>query len=97
MRELAAGPHGERAGDVLLLAHNGDRARPEDRYYFAAPYHSWHGSPSEEDSRIPLIVAHAGQTTKQLKALVTMQLAARPHAQAVGQLLLRLRRGSVAK
>ncbi len=95
LRELAAGPHGERAGDVLLLAHNGDRARPEDRYYFAAPYHSWHGSPSQQDSRIPLIVAQARQSTQQLRVLVTTQLGARPHAQDVGRLLLGLRRGNV--
>jgi hypothetical protein len=44
LRDLAAGPLGERAGDVLLIAHDGDRERLEDRYYFAPPYHSWHGS-----------------------------------------------------
>jgi len=56
MRQLAVGPHGERAGDILLLAHNGDRKRPEDRLYFALEYRSWHGSPSRDDSEIPLIV-----------------------------------------
>ncbi len=28
LRDLAAGPHGERAGDVVLLANNGNRSRP---------------------------------------------------------------------
>jgi hypothetical protein len=70
LRDLAEGPRGERAGDVLLLAHNGDRDRVEDRYYFATPYHSWHGSPSEQDSRIPLIVAHPGKSTAELQTLV---------------------------
>jgi len=41
MHDLAVGIHGERAGDVVLLAHNGDREDPRDRYYFAAPYRSW--------------------------------------------------------
>jgi hypothetical protein len=96
LHELAVGPHGERAGDVLLLAHNGDRERPEDRYYFATPYHSWHGSPSREDSRIPLIVAHPKKSTAQLKALVSAQLGAQPRAQDVGRLLLGLRSRSTS-
>jgi hypothetical protein len=44
LRELAAGRFGERAGDVLLIAHNGDVDHPDARYYFAGLYHSWHGS-----------------------------------------------------
>ena len=56
--ELAVGVHGDRAGDILLLAHDGDRDTPEERYYFAAPFRSWHGSPSKQDSEVPLIVAN---------------------------------------
>src|SRR4029077_94363 len=78
LRDLAVGPHGERAGDVLLLAHNGDRDRPEDRYYFATPYHSWHGSPSYADSRIPLIVAHPARGTASLQNLVREHLGKTP-------------------
>jgi len=93
LRDLAVGLHGERAGDVLLLAHNGDRDRPEDRFYFATPYHSWHGSPSEQDSRIPLVVAHAKRSTAALQATVRSYLGQNPRAQAIGALLVGLREG----
>lgn len=71
LRDLAMGRFGERAGDILLLAHNGDVDRPEERYYFASLYHSWHGSPSKRDSEVPLILAHAGKTSAELAALTT--------------------------
>ncbi len=93
LRDLAVGPHGERAGDVLLLAHNGDRSQVQDRYYFASLYHSWHGSPSKEDSRIPLIVAHPKRTSAELKATVRSFLGAHARAQDVGALLVGLRAG----
>ena len=47
--------HGERAGDILLVAQQQPaitRSTREQRYYFAEPYHSWHGSPSKRDSEI---------------------------------------------
>jgi hypothetical protein len=92
-RDLAVGPHGERAGDVLLIAHNGDRDRPEERYYFAAPYHSWHGSPSLQDSSIPLIVANPKKSTAELESTVRPYLGSQPRAQDVGALLVGLREG----
>ena len=88
LRDLAVGPHGEGAGDVLLLAHNGDRARPEDRYYFASPYHSWHGSPSIDDSRIPLVVSHPALGTASLEALVRGYLGKAPRAEGIGAILV---------
>jgi hypothetical protein len=94
LRDLAVGPHGERAGDVLLLAHNGDRDRAEDRYYFATPYHSWHGSPSQEDSRIPLVVAHPKKGAAELRATVRSYLGQDPPAQLIGALLVGLREGT---
>jgi predicted AlkP superfamily pyrophosphatase or phosphodiesterase len=92
LRELAVGPHGERAGDVLLLAHYGDRDTPDGRYYFADPYHSWHGSPSRKDSEIPLIVARAGGSTDAIRSIVEHALGEHPHQQKVSDLLLSLRR-----
>ncbi len=91
MRDLGAGPHGERAGDVLLLAHNGDRDRAEDRYYFAEPYHSWHGSPSRQDWEIPLIVGQAGATGDALRQLVHRAVGDHPRQQKLTDLLLLLR------
>jgi hypothetical protein len=93
LKDLAVGPHGERAGDVLLVAHNGDREKLEDRYYFAAPYHSWHGSPSKQDSNIPLIVAHPLKTASELEATVGGFLVGGGRAEDVGALLVGLRQG----
>lgn len=93
LHALSVGVHGERAGDVLLLAHSGDRAEAKDRFYFATPYHSWHGSPSEQDSLIPLIVAHPKKTTDELGAIVRAHLDEAGSAQGVGALLVGLREG----
>lgn len=97
LRDLAVGVHGERAGDVLLLAHNGDRDRPEERYYFAAPYCSWHGSPSRQDSELPFIVANPTHSSAAIGAYVTRVLGERPFQQKVTDLLLGLRAGALQK
>ena len=93
LRDLAEGPRGERAGDVLLLAHNGDRDDPQQRFYFASPYRSWHGSPSKQDSEIPLIIAHPKHTSAELAARVAKLLAEKPYQQKITDLLLELRAG----
>jgi hypothetical protein len=95
LRDLAVGVHGERAGDILLLAHNGDRDNPMDRYYFAAPYRSWHGSPSKQDSDIPLIVANPLHSSAAINAWVTGVLGDRPFQQKVTDVLLGLRAGAM--
>ena len=93
LRDLAVGKRGERAGDVLLLAHNGDRATPEERYYFAARSRSWHGSPSRQDSEVPFIVAHPHRDSASLKAQVERILGDTPRQQKVTDVLLELRDG----
>ena len=70
MRWLSAGPHGDRAGDILLLAKSGLNRPIEERYYFSGLYHSWHGSASEQDSHIPLIVACSKCSGNALQRLV---------------------------
>ena len=91
LEELAVGPHGERAGDVLLLAHGGDRDRPEDRFYFAAPFRSWHGSPSRMDSEIPLIVANPHVRAAAIHAWVGAKLGDRPYQRKITDIVLGLR------
>ncbi len=91
LHDLAVGPHGERAGDVLLIAHNGDRATPAERYYFAEPYHSWHGSPSHKDSDIPLIVSHPPTSEPDIQAFVEHALGEHPRQQRITDLLLDIR------
>jgi hypothetical protein len=93
LHELGTGRHGERAGDVLLLARNGDARSVADRYYFASLYRSWHGSPSRRDSEIPLIVAHQLRTSAKLCDLVGKSLGNEPKLSQVAPLLLRLRSG----
>ena len=97
MHELAVGRHGERAGDIVLVAQNGDRARPDDRYYFAARYHSWHGSPSRADSEIPLIVANRHHKAAQIGAWVDSVLGDRPHAPKLTSIILGLRGGALGQ
>jgi len=70
LRELAVGPKGDHAGEILLLARNGNEPSEATRFYFAGLYHSWHGSPSRADSEVPLILAHPRRSTAELGALV---------------------------
>jgi hypothetical protein len=91
MKELAVGRYGERAGDILLLAHNGDRDKPEDRYYFAELYRSWHGSPSKLDSEIPLIVAHRHHSAAAIASWVKPILGDRPYLRKVADIIMKLR------
>lgn len=91
LEDLAVGRHGERAGDIMLLAHNGDRDIPDERYYFASPYRSWHGSPSRQDSEIPFIVASPKFEAQQIRARVAALLGPAPRQQKVAEVLLDLR------
>ncbi|MDF3071085.1 MAG: Type phosphodiesterase / nucleotide pyrophosphatase [Polyangiaceae bacterium] len=91
LRDLAVGRRGERAGDIMLLAHNGDRDIPDERYYFASPYRSWHGSPSRQDSEIPLIVANPRYLSEEISDRVRRVLGSAPRQQKVTDLLLDLR------
>jgi hypothetical protein len=91
MHDLAVGKRGERAGDIMLIAHNGDREAPGDRFYFAAPYRSWHGSPSRMDSELPFIVAHPKEPMAPLAKWIAGVLGDRPHQQKITEVLLGLR------
>ena len=93
MQALASGKHGDRAGDVILVAHNGDRDRADERFYFASPYQSWHGSPSHRDSDIPLIVAHRDHSTDEIRQRVDAVLKGEARQRLIGELILRLRAG----
>jgi len=75
----------------MLLAHNGDRDTPDERYYFADVYRSWHGSPSRQDSEVPLIVANPKFTSAQIHERVASVLGPAPRLQKVADLMLNLR------
>ncbi|HYH80779.1 MAG TPA: alkaline phosphatase family protein [Longimicrobium sp.] len=90
MAGLATGPYGNHAGDVLLLARTGMHLPLADRYYFSGRYHSWHGSPTDQDSRIPLIVAHPGGDGRRLRARVHAAAGARPTQLDITRVILSL-------
>ena len=87
---LAAGPYGHRAGDVLLLARSGMEVPLEERFYFSAKYSSWHGSPTRQDSEIPLLVVHPRRTGEQVRERVRRAVGERPDQLSVAPLLLDL-------
>ena len=92
LRDLATGRHGERAGDVVLVAVNGDRDTREERFAFSAPkYRSWHGSPGKKDSNIPLIVSNAAEPAARIRARVARILGESPRQQKISDVLLALR------
>jgi hypothetical protein len=93
MHDLAVGIRGERAGDVLLITHDGDVDAIDRRFYFAGLYRSFHGSPSRADSEIPLIVANRRYATRAIGRWVDCVLGARPYIERVTDLLLGLRAG----
>jgi hypothetical protein len=71
MNGLSAGPYGNRAGDILLLARACTNVRIEGRYVFSAVSHyTWHGSACEADSHIPFILAQQGGSGEGLRTLV---------------------------
>jgi len=82
---------------VVLIAHNGDRERVEDRFYFARLYHSWHGSPSRRDSEIPLIVANRHHDAQAIGTWVRAQLGAEPLEEKLADLMLGLRDGALGQ
>src|ERR1039458_10591782 len=69
---------GYRSGDIVLLSGSGLNQPIQDRYYFSAPYHSWHGSASMQDSHIPLIVARKDYPGAKLKQLVDKVAGSQP-------------------
>jgi hypothetical protein len=71
MRWLGAGPLGNRAGDIVLLARACTNLPIQNRYYFASITHyTWHGSACEQDSRIPFILAQAGGSGASMRNLM---------------------------
>lgn len=71
MRWLSAGPYGNRAGDIVLLAKTGMTVPIADRYYFCAvPHYTMHGSAEEQDGHVPIILVQSGGSGDQMRAIV---------------------------
>jgi hypothetical protein len=93
LRDLAVGPLGDRAGDILLISRDGAERDIRRRFYFSTTYESWHGSPARKDSEIPFILAHGGKSRAELARLTRAALGDHPGLDRVGRLLVRLRVG----
>lgn len=90
LRGLTEGPYGHHAGDVLLLARSGMHRPIQERFYFSGRYHSWHGSPTAQDSRIPLLLAHTGRSGTALRDEVHRAVGESPSQLQITPLILRL-------
>ncbi len=91
--DLTVGPYGARAGDVILIAENGNTDDIDRRRYFASLYHAWHGSPSYRDADIPLIVAHPQHASAELAERVRQVTGGAPGQRRIAEVLYRLREG----
>lgn len=91
MQWLGAGPLGNRAGDIVLLARACANLRIQGRYYFAGITHyTWHGSACEQDSRIPFILAQAGGSGTRMRSLMQKIGGDSPSQMALTPLVLQL-------
>lgn len=97
LRALAAGRYGERAGDIMLITHLGNKDTAGERFYFADEYRSWHGSPSRDDSEIPLIVANKQHGRAEIRAWVQGVLGNDPAQSKVTDIILGLRAGALER
>ncbi|MGO9060188.1 MAG: alkaline phosphatase family protein [Candidatus Binataceae bacterium] len=71
MNWLSAGPYGDRAGDILLLARAGTNLPIQQRYYFSdVTHYTWHGSACEQDSHIPFILAQQNGSGKEMRKIL---------------------------
>jgi hypothetical protein len=96
MKWLGAGPHGDRAGDIVVLPHFSTTDPIEQRYYFGPRYYSEHGSPSLQDGHIPFVLARTSFSGKRLRAIARPTIDAEPTQLDVVPLIHRLLRRDIA-
>jgi hypothetical protein len=90
MSDLAAGPFGHRAGDVLLMAKSGGSRPIEERFYFSNRYRSWHGSADAQDSRIPILLAHGRDDGEAIRSRMESAVGTSPNQEDIAALILAL-------
>jgi hypothetical protein len=95
MKWLGAGPHGDRAGDIVVLPHFSIKDPIEQRYYFGPKYYSEHGSPSLQDGHIPFVLARTSFSGNRLRALTKPTIDAEPTQLDVVPLIHRLLRRDI--
>lgn len=97
MNGLSAGPYGHRAGDVLLLAKSSATTQIDDRFYFSdSEYTSWHGSPSAQDSTIPLVLIRKNATGAELRSELHAAVGTSPSQLSITPLVMQLLGGKLA-
>ncbi len=67
---LADGSYAHHAGDIALLAKDGPERPIDERYYFASPQFSGHGSAGVQDGEIPLLIAQPTASGDALRDLL---------------------------
>ena len=95
MKWLGAGPHGDRAGDIVVLPHFSTKDPIELRYYFGPKYYSQHGSPSLQDGHIPFVLVRTSLSGKRLRAIARPTIDAEPTQLDVVPLIRRLLRRDI--
>jgi hypothetical protein len=91
MKWLSAGPYGDRAGDILLLARACINVPIQQRYYFAAiTHHTWHGSACGQDSHIPFILAQQGGSGEEMRSILRKLGGDSPSERQLTPLVLKL-------
>jgi hypothetical protein len=74
----------------MLLAQYRAQDPESERYYFAARYRSWHGSPSRQDSEITFALARPASTGAELRRTLHAAIGDNPSQLDVTPLILRL-------
>ncbi len=88
--DLATGPYGYLAGDILLLSRMSLDESIEDRTYFGEPFYSWHGSANRADSQVVFILARGDGSGSTLKSIARDALGGSPSQMDVTPLILHL-------
>jgi len=97
MKWLGAGPHGNRAGDIIVLPHFSTQDPIEQRYYFGPRYYSQHGSPSLQDGHIPFVLARSNFSGKRLREIALPKIDAQPTQLDVVPLIYKLLRRDIGE
>jgi hypothetical protein len=91
---LSAGPYGNRAGDILLLARA--TGAITDRYAFGAEhFYSWHGSPDWTDSNVTFVLAQEGGSGTRMRDIVQRESDDQPYEKDITPIVRSLFKPSI--
>jgi hypothetical protein len=90
LKDLAAGPYGYLAGDILLLSRMRLDEPVHERTYFGEPYNTWHGSPNRQDSQVVFVLVHVRKSGAVLRRLARSAFGLFPSQMSLTPLVLEL-------